>query len=55
MLPHSGDLRQYPLRFPNSKCRKNFFFLTELHFEGGGCYISNDRYSKFNATAIGIR
>ena len=26
MLPHSGDLRQNPLRFPNSKCRKNFSF-----------------------------
>ena len=34
-----------------------FFFLTELHFGGCGCYTSSDRWTKFgyNATAIGIR
>ena len=44
-----------PVTFPELKMPQEFFFLTELHFEGGGWYISNDRYSKFNATAIGIR
>ena len=39
-------------RMPNK-----FFFLTELHFGGCGCYTSSDRWHKFgfNGTAIGIR
>ncbi|XP_022810314.1 uncharacterized protein LOC111347327 [Stylophora pistillata] len=42
---------------PQHKMPKRFFFLTELHFGGGGCYTSSDRWSKFgfNSTAIGIR
>ena len=34
-----------------------FFFLTEVHFGGCGCYTSSDRWKKFgyNSTAIGIR
>ena len=33
-----------------------FFFLTELHFGGCGCYSSSNRWNDgFNATAIGIR
>lgn len=44
-----------PVTFPELKMPQEFFFLTELHFGGGGCYISNDRYFRFNATAIGIR
>ncbi|XP_022792600.1 uncharacterized protein LOC111331702 [Stylophora pistillata] len=42
---------------PEHKMPKWFFFFTELHFGGGGCYTSSDRWSKFgfNSTAIGIR
>lgn len=32
-----------------------FFFLTELHFGGCGCYTSSDRWNDYRATAIGIR
>ena len=34
-----------------------FFFLTEVHFGGCGCYTSSNRWKKYgyNATAIGIR
>ena len=33
-----------------------FYFLTELHFGGCGCYTSSNRWKDgFNATAIGIR
>ena len=40
-----------------AKMPRTFFFLTEVHFGGCGCYTSSDRWSKydFNATAIGIR
>ena len=39
------------------KTPKEFFFLTELHFGGCGCYTSSDRWKKFgyNSTAIGLR
>ena len=38
-------------RMPNK-----FYFLTELHFGGCGCYTSSNRWKDgFNATAIGIR
>ncbi|KAK2573266.1 hypothetical protein P5673_000904 [Acropora cervicornis] len=39
-----------PRTMPNE-----FFFLTELHFGGCGCYSSSDRWRSFQATAIGIR
>ena len=32
-----------------------FFFLTELHFGGCGCYTSSDRWKKYQGTAIGLR
>ena len=37
------------------KVPKNFFFLTELHYGGGGCYTSSDRWIEANGTAIGLR
>ena len=39
------------------KTPNEFFFLTELHFGGCGCYTSSDRWKKFgyNSTAIGLR
>ena len=42
---------------PDRMMPNEFFFLTELHFGGCGCYTSSDRWSKygFHATAIGIR
>ena len=42
---------------PEHTMPQTFFFLTELHFGGCGCYTSSDHWSKygFNATAIGIR
>ena len=42
---------------PEHTMPQTFFFLTELHFGGCGCYTSSNRWSKygFNATAIGIR
>ena len=41
----------YRDRMPNK-----FYFLTELHFGGCGCYTSSNRWKDgFNATAIGIR
>ncbi|XP_022792598.1 uncharacterized protein LOC111331700 [Stylophora pistillata] len=45
------------ITFPEHKMPKRFFFLTEVHFGGCGCYTSSDRWSKFgfNSTAIGIR
>ena len=46
-----------PITNPDRKMPRKFFFLTELHFGGCGCYTSSDRWRKygFNATAIGIR
>lgn len=46
-----------PITIPPHKMPRTFFFLTEVHFGGCGCYTSSDRWSKygFNATAIGIR
>lgn len=41
----------YRDRMPNK-----FYFLTELHFGGCGCYTSSNRWKDgFNAAAIGIR
>lgn len=41
----------YCNRMPNK-----FYFLTELHFGGCGCYTSSNRWKDgFNATAIGVR
>ena len=37
------------------KLPENFFFLTELHYGGGGCYTSSDRWTEANGTAIGLR
>ena len=49
---HAKAVSSDSLKMPNK-----FFFLTELHFGGCGCYTSSDRWKKFgyNATAIGIR
>lgn len=33
----------------------NFFFLTEMHYGGGGCYTTSDRWTEANGTAIGLR
>ena len=33
----------------------NFFFLTEVHYGGNGCYTSSDRWDEANGTAIGLR
>jgi hypothetical protein len=33
----------------------NFFYLTEVHYGGGGCYTSSDRWDEANGTAIGLR
>jgi hypothetical protein len=33
----------------------NFFYLTEVHYGGGGCYTSSDRWNEANGTAIGLR
>ena len=33
----------------------NFFYLTEVHYGGGGCYTSSDRWIEANGTAIGLR
>ena len=42
---------------PDRMMPNEFFFLTELHFGGCGCYTSSDRWNKFgfHATAIGVR
>ncbi|XP_022810483.1 uncharacterized protein LOC111347509 [Stylophora pistillata] len=42
---------------PDRMMPNDYFFLTELHFGGCGCYTSSDRWSKFgfHASAIGIR
>ena len=45
-----------PIPNPDLKMPNEFFFLTELHFGGCGCYTTSDRWKDgFNATAIGIR
>ena len=46
-----------PITHPDRMMPNEFFFLTELHFGGCGCYTSSDRWTKygFHATAIGIR
>ena len=33
----------------------NFFYLTEVHYSGNGCYTSSDRWIEANGTAIGLR
>jgi len=41
---------------PDRMMPNKFFFLTELHFGGCGCYTTSDRWKDgFHATAIGIR
>ena len=46
-----GIFIRYLDRMPNK-----FYFLTELHFGGCGCYTSSNRWKDgFNAAAIGIR
>ena len=45
-----------PITSPDRMMPNEFFFLTELHFGGCGCYTSSDRWKDgFHATAIGIR
>jgi hypothetical protein len=33
----------------------NLFYLTEVHYGGGACYTSSDRWVEANGTAIGLR
>ena len=45
-----------PITNPDRMMPNKFFFLTELHFGGCGCYTSSDRWKDgYHATAIGIR
>ncbi|XP_068762788.1 uncharacterized protein [Montipora capricornis] len=44
-----------PIDSPPRTMPNQFFFLTELHFGGCGCYTSSDRWSTYHATAIGVR
>ena len=46
-----------PITNPDRMMPNKFFFLTEVHFGGCGCYTSSDRWNKYgyHATAIGIR
>ena len=45
-----------PITSPDRMMPNEFFFLTELHFGGCGCYTSSNRWKDgFHATAIGIR
>ena len=46
-----------PITNPDRMMPNKFFFLTELHFGGDGCYTSSDRWNEYgyHATAIGIR
>lgn len=44
-----------PIDNPPRTMPNEFFFLTELHFGGCGCYTSSNRWRSFQATAIGIR
>ena len=46
-----------PITNPDRMMPNEFFFLTELHFGGCGCYTSSNRWTKFgyHATAIGVR
>ena len=45
-----------PITNPDRMMPNKFFFLTELHFGGCGCYSSSDRWKfGYHATAIGIR
>ena len=45
----------YPINHPVRTMPNAFFFLTELHFGGCGCYTSSNRWKNFKATAIGLR
>ena len=48
--------RAYAITSPDRMMPNEFFFLTELHFGGCGCYTSSNRWKDgFHATAIGIR
>ena len=51
------DWRSKAISIPHRTMPSQFFFLTELHFGGGGTYTSSNRWRKFgfHATAIGIR
>ena len=41
---------------PSGRTMPNgFFFLTEVHMGGCGCYTSSDRWKDANGTAIGFR
>ncbi|XP_020630388.1 uncharacterized protein LOC110067403 [Orbicella faveolata] len=41
---------------PSGRTMPNeFFFLTEVHIGGCGCYTSSDRWTDANGTAIGFR
>ena len=44
-----------PIIKPVRTMPSQFFFLTELHFGGCGCYTSSDRWKTYQGTAIGLR
>ena len=46
-----------PITNPDRMMPNKYFFLTELHFGGCGCYTSSDRWKKYgyHTTAFGIR
>ena len=41
--------------FGHRQMPNDFFFLTEMHFGGCGCYTSSDRWTDAYGTAIGLR
>ena len=48
--------RNTAVRTPSGRTMPNvFFFLTEVHMGGCGCYTSSDRWTDALGTAIGFR
>ena len=50
------DWRKSAVQPPSGRTMPNeFFFLTEVHMGGCGCYTSSDRWTDALGTAIGFR
>ncbi|CAB4008412.1 Hypothetical predicted protein [Paramuricea clavata] len=49
------DWRNTGIMVLTERIPSNFFYLTEVHYGGGGCYTSSDRWLVANGTAIGLR
>ena len=49
------DWRNTGINVSGKKLPNQFFFLTEVHYGGAGCYTSSDRWVEANGTAIGLR